>query len=152
MASSIHTIHRPIARSRKHDSPVSTRPSNGKGKGIARPTESFASSEDDHSGDSEEDEDEDEDFEATPIESHSRHTYPEMLMTGEPETYKPMEQIDTLTHSRISHKRQLMTRSSSLATIRIKRRTRLAKKLKEVFGLSEISEVIAGRPYASRLI
>ncbi|KAH8120518.1 UDP-Glycosyltransferase/glycogen phosphorylase [Phellopilus nigrolimitatus] len=39
-----------------------------------------------------------------------------------------------------------MTRSASLATVRVKRRTMLAEKLKDVFGLDEISEVVAELP------
>ncbi|EJD04268.1 UDP-Glycosyltransferase/glycogen phosphorylase [Fomitiporia mediterranea MF3/22] len=39
-----------------------------------------------------------------------------------------------------------MTRSSSLATVRVKRRTMLAEKLKDVFGIAEINEVVAEIP------
>lgn len=37
-----------------------------------------------------------------------------------------------------------MSRTASLATVRLKRRARLAEKLKDVFGLNAIEEVVAG--------
>ena len=60
----------------------------------------------------------------------------EQLVSGKT---SPADKID-----RLSQLRRQMTRSSSLATVRVKRRAMLAEKLKNVFELSEISEVVAG--------
>lgn len=38
----------------------------------------------------------------------------------------------------------MMRRSTSLATVKLQRRARLAEKLKEVFDVKEVTEVIAG--------
>ena len=89
--------------------------------------------------------DEDEDFEATPIEqsrlsdriSEQSDQEETAIATSEPSA---TGKLAPLAHSR----RINMTRSASLATVRLKRRTKLAEKLKEVFGLNEINEVLAG--------
>lgn len=136
IASSIHTIHRPIARSRKLDSPLSPKHANGKGKAPALYSPVPASS-DEEDGDVS---DEDEDFELTPIKSLGSNIEEEQskdVPTALPGTDKKK---DKLVHLR----RANMTRSASLATVRIKRRTMLAQKLKEVFALNDINEVVAG--------
>lgn len=136
IASSIHTIHRPIARSRKLESPTSSKGTNGKGKKAA--LYAPIPSSDEEGGDVS---DEDEDFEVTPIVPTEVHR-----LDGETRSIKnasstsPSEKMDKLIHIRRSH----MTRSASLATVRMQRRTMLAEKLKDVFGLSDISEVVAG--------
>jgi sterol 3beta-glucosyltransferase len=45
--------------------------------------------------------------------------------------------------------RRAMSRSKSLATVKATRRARLAEKLREIFDLQEIDEVIAGRAFFS---
>ena len=137
IASSIHTIHRPIARSRKLDSPLSMKAPGNKGKGPAYTA--IPPSSDEEEGDVS---DEDEDFELTPIEPPAS-PLPQIgnqntEVTGSPTT--PEKKKDRLVHLR----RANMTRSASLATVRIKRRNMLAQKLKEVFNLNDINEVVAG--------
>ncbi|THH11780.1 hypothetical protein EW145_g439 [Phellinidium pouzarii] len=139
LASSIHTIHRPIARSRRHDSYLASKSPNGKGKrqGYFSPVQSS----DEERGDVT---DEDEDFERTPIES--RHLYrPDEFPMHEEDISAVDAGADKM--DRLAHVRRVkMTRSASLATVRIKRRTMLAEKLKDVFGLNEINEVVAELP------
>jgi hypothetical protein len=46
-----------------------------------------------------------------------------------------------------------MRRTTSLATVKVQRRARLAEKLKEVFDVKEVQEVIAGRcPFPSYVL
>lgn len=138
IASSIHTIHRPIARSRKLDSPLSAKPSNYKGKAHALYAAVSTSSDEEDGGMS----DEDEDFELTPIEPPSVHRaeFEEPSTDAAGILSPPDKKKDKLAHLR----RANMTRSASLATVRLKRRTMLAEKLKEVFSLIDINEVVAG--------
>lgn len=134
LASSIHTIHRPIARLKKYEPPASLRTTDlrGKGKDVRV---SFS----DDEGLNESDE-EDDDFETTPIDSgHLRGPSADTDAAAAATEHTSSEKMDHLAHLRRS-----MTRSASLATVRIKRRARLAEKLKEVYGLNEINEVIAG--------
>ena len=130
LASSIHTIHRPIARSKRQDTPISPRAHRTKAGGYFPTIQS--SEEEDGVGT-----DEEEDFEDTPVDS-------QVISSGRPGSStgaRPaMETKDRLVHV----KRGQMTRTASLATVRIKRRVKLADKLKEVFGLPDINEVIAG--------
>lgn len=134
LASSIHTIHRPIARSRRQDTPVS--PSAQWNKGGPSYFPAIPSSEEEEGPFSEEDDD---DFESTPVESRVLQPAGDGIeeIGGKKKT---PEKIDPLAHV----KRMQMTRSASLATVRLKRRAKLADKLKEVFGLPDLHEVLAG--------
>lgn len=138
LASSIHTIHRPIARSRKYER---DRPRMSKRRDGSRTPGHFtpiaSSDEEDNLSV------EDEDFEATPVVTQRSGCIEEVpmdeetaAMATEPGKIPEIDRMALLRHS--------MTRTSSLATVRIKRRTRLADKLKDIFGLNEIREVIAG--------
>ena len=133
LASSIHTIHRPIARSRKHESPTSLRFGDVKGKKEL----AVLSSEDEDVNSSDED---GEDFETTPIDT--RHV--QLPSVSKDAAAASDKHVSSERMDQLAHLRRSMTRSASLATVRIKRRARLAQKLKEVFGLNEINEVIAG--------
>ena len=86
---------------------------------------------------------EDEDFEATPVITQRSQCIEEVPMDEETAAVsaQPGKNPDI---DRMALLRRSMTRTSSLATVRIKRRTRLADKLKDIFGLNEIREVIAG--------
>ena len=139
LASSIHTIHRPIARSRKHERErpvISKRRDGSRTPGHFTP---LAYSEDDEDSLSAEDED----FEATPVITQRSQCIEEIPMDEETAAIstQPGRNPD---FDRMAMLRRSMTRTSSLATVRIKRRTRLADKLKDIFGLNEIREVIAG--------
>ncbi|KAL1739049.1 hypothetical protein HDZ31DRAFT_69347, partial [Schizophyllum fasciatum] len=120
LASSIHTIHRPLARSRRQGTSSSQRrrmPQDGDTETIT------------------EDEGEGEDFEeTTPRISHA----------------PPPPQIDTRMPSRRTSGQSTIrtppSRTGSMATVRVQRRNRLASKLKEVFELEGIDEVIAEMP------
>ena len=142
LASSIHTIYRPIARSRKHEVPVTAGTVTGKGKGSGRFSPVPSSDEEDGTAS-----DEDDDFEATPVEPRMTGSPTEMSLQNEQISTSPTsrsQKMDRLSQLR----RSQMTRSSSLATVRVKRRTMLAEKLKDVFGLNEIKEVVAGTRFA----
>lgn len=137
LASSIHTIYRPIARSRRQDSVHFDASGQAKGKGKALASIEASDDEDPDSVS-----DDGEDFETTPIDTISASGYPpheEDAIAAAAKRALPGS-VEGLVQSR----RLIMTRSASLATVRIKRRARLAEKLREVFGLSDISEVVAG--------
>lgn len=133
LASSIHTIHRPIARSRKYEPPTSLRVNDLKGMGIR----SFSSDDEDLNVSDDED---GEDFETTPIDN--RHFHGPTIENEAAAAVAKQTSSEKMDH--LAHLRRSMTRSASLATVRIKRRARLAEKLKEVFSLNDINEVIAG--------
>lgn len=136
LASSIHTIHRPIARSRRQDSVHFDTAGRLKGKGTLQLIESSDDEEPDSVSD------DDEDFETTPIDMRNAAGSSVNPLNEADTTSKrtPLELAEGLAQSR----RLMMTRSASLATVRIKRRARLAEKLRDVFGLNDISEVVAG--------
>ena len=133
LASSIHTIHRPIARSKKYAPPTSLRSSDVKGK--QKLTILSSEEEDGNSSD-----DDAEDFETTPIDS--RHI--QLPSVGRDSVVTTERHVSSEKMDHLAQLRRSMTRSASLATVRIQRRARLAEKLKEVFGVNEINEVIAG--------
>jgi sterol 3beta-glucosyltransferase len=121
MASSIHAIHRPVARSQRRE-----RASKGKGK-MAQ--EIFMS-------DTEEEE---------------RH-YPTILSEEEDDFDPPTIPADSPTPLNPTPStpasRRLLQRFSttgSIATIRVKRRSQLADKLRDIFDLNGIQQVVAGQ-------
>lgn len=126
MASSIHTIYRPLARSRRMS--TSRRPTIPE-----HPSSSEGEGEDPTASDGETD---DEDFEATPTIPHSSKPLALRQSTlgreTSPETALPARM--KLTRSR----------TGSMATVRIQRRTKLAEKLKQIFDLPGIEEVSSG--------
>ncbi|KAJ1310261.1 hypothetical protein OPQ81_007003 [Rhizoctonia solani] len=133
LASSIHTIHRPVAHSRL------TTPSFSQSFHYdANPP--LEAAEDYFSNPLSADEDDglrDFDDAATP--------------EGIPNPFKdPSRMRLQLPAEKLSKaegkKRVLPVRTASMATVRMKRRAKLAEKLKEVFGISEIKEVVAEMP------
>lgn len=128
MASSIHTIYRPLARSRKHSiGPVSHRrvadatyagPLQEEELTLSIPSDEDAS------------DDDADDFEvATP-----RQSNPETpLIARAP----PLTGISMLDRANFS-------RTGSMATVRLHRRAMLAEKLREIYELDDIEEVRAG--------
>lgn len=83
------------------------------------------------------DEDIEEDFEPS---SHSRkHEGHRMSLT-----LPPLPELDQPAGS-VHVPKQPPTRSGSMATVKVQRRARLAEKLRDIFELPGISEVIAGK-------
>jgi sterol 3beta-glucosyltransferase len=129
LSSSIHTIHRPVARNRRRSTAVP-------------PT----ASSDDTSLEEEED---DFDQEGAPLNllpstNHHTHNHPNTLAGAAGTTTPPAEPSSATMPN--AGTRGLMRRSTSLATVKVQRRARLAEKLKEVFEVKEITEVTAGTP------
>ncbi|EGO02719.1 glycosyltransferase family 1 protein [Serpula lacrymans var. lacrymans S7.3] len=126
MASSIHAIYRPVARSRRVDASA---PLAGLRGHLSTRTvqegpyfsEGMVNSEDDG---------EVEDFEAvTPRPAAHR---PEYIKSQPPSSSVVSEAFE----------RNAYSRTGSMTTVRVQRRTRLAEKLKEVFDLNDIDEVL----------
>ena len=132
MASSIHTIYRPLARSRRGKVPVT--------RSKPRMLSSVSDAEEEPAPEEpvvSEEEGED-DFEPT-----------EDRLTPEPKqdsyslrmTMSALPELDSLESTAKSHP----SRSGSMATVKLQRRARLAEKLREVFDVPGIQEVIAGK-------
>ncbi|KAG6885711.1 hypothetical protein C0993_010883 [Termitomyces sp. T159_Od127] len=133
LASSIHTIHRPLARSKKLSLPYPTQEhilglSHDLVGEVTEEPETLIL----------EGEQEVEDFEETPRPPSSPFPSPSPL-TG---FILPSDNQTNRTGSR-PHSRMIPSRAGSLGTIRLQRRTGLAQKLKEVFELDAIEEVRA---------
>ncbi|KAF8758997.1 the biosynthesis of sterol glucoside [Rhizoctonia solani] len=134
LASSIHTIHRPVAHSR-----LAT-PSFNQSihYGINPPLEV---AEDYFSNPLSADEDD-------ALRDFDDATAPE----GLPNPFKDPSQMrlqlpaDKLPKTEGKRRMPPTVRTASMATVRMKRRTKLAEKLKEVFGIPEIKEVVAEMP------
>ncbi|KAG5653494.1 hypothetical protein H0H81_012703 [Sphagnurus paluster] len=122
LASSIHTIHRPLARSRRLSIPA---PARG-GTSPYSPLQEEGSD-----APTSEDEPDAEDFEETPRPVDALISNPSVS------TEKRKGRMG-LAQSRINH-----SRTGSMATVRLQRRAGLAEKLKEVFELDAIEEVWA---------
>ncbi|KAG2156507.1 glycosyltransferase family 1 protein [Suillus bovinus] len=129
MASSIHAIYRPVARSRRTEASLSSRTA------LPSPEEEHESSDGDldATGLSEEDADT-EDFEAaTPRPADVpklEHAMPEL-----PTVFRPG-----------MHMRRRASYTGSITTVKVSRRARLAEKLKEIFELNAVEEVLAEMP------
>lgn len=141
VASSIHTIYRPVARSRKSvpSSPASLfqlAPSS-----LLTHLDATDSPEED--GDTSEGDAALTDFEVpTPrVESAKSGFLTRMHPSPEQANFSPMQ-----SPSRSSTARGNYTRQGSMATVRVQRRAKLAEKLKEVFELDGIEEVWAEMP------
>lgn len=129
LASSIHAIYRPFARTSNRSVP-------GPKASLRTPYNSA----EEESSDTllSEDDPEAEDFEETPRVSNSRPTHVHHRAQSEQITQSNERQI-TPSLSRI-----IPTRAGSMTTVRVQRRAGLAEKLREVFELDGIEEVRAG--------
>jgi sterol 3beta-glucosyltransferase len=139
VASSIHTIHRPVARSRRSDAPPSPNvnllhPSFTTSN--AYPTLIETTEDPDHDDSLDASEAEPEDFEDTPSTSESDR----LMITNERVT-SPLTQQPSFP---VVVRKTAPARSESMMTVRLQRRARLAEKLKDVFELPGIEEVWAG--------
>lgn len=128
MASSIHTIYRPLARSRKEKLPSQRR--------THRKVSSVSDADDDPTTEEPvlSEEDIDEDFE--PTSSRNAQRTKQNLHISLP----PLPEFDTSELSIKPHP----ARSGSMGTVKLQRRAKLAEKLREVFNVQGIEEVIAG--------
>lgn len=164
MASSIHAIYRPVARSNR-GTPATARPNKGKSR-LSVPTEGYfsptsESEAPDELDDLEEESHEDFDLAVAaarppplPLASKYDPTAPSPAMTSysgsmrllTPEGGTSPAPLVASPVSGIPPKLNLPNRQDSLATVRMKRKARLAEKLREVFGLREVEEVIAEMP------
>jgi sterol 3beta-glucosyltransferase len=130
LASSIHTIHRPVARSR-----------------LATPA--FGLNFDVHPNPPLE-----ADYFSNPLstdEDDGLRDFDEAAtLEGVPNPFKEPPRMrlqlpaDKLNKTDGKKRMPPPVRTASMATVRMKRRTKLAEKLKEVFGIPEIKEVVAG--------
>ncbi|KAF9478691.1 glycosyltransferase family 1 protein [Pholiota conissans] len=119
LSSSIHTIHRPLARSHRVHMPNYSQSSPGQ----ALPEEEDISQSDDDLGN---------DFEETP---RPPNEIPSQLQDELKESSRNMTPF-----------KAMKERAGSMATVRLNRRARLAEKLKEVYDLEDIREVWAEMP------
>ncbi|KAG1829240.1 glycosyltransferase family 1 protein [Suillus subalutaceus] len=110
MASSIHAIYRPVARSRRAEASLSSCTA------LPSPEEGHESS--------------DGDLDVTYV-PKPEHAIPEL-----PTAFRPGVHI----------RRRASSRAGSITTVKVDRRTRLAEKLKEIFELNAIDEVLAEMP------
>lgn len=136
LASSIHTIYRPLARSRRGDTQRRSRASNLSALSDNDNEDAQPSQEPEPIMSEEEIE---EDFEPTaPGPSEQQ---PELYV---PSLRKPLDTLPELEALDTNTQRRSQTRSGSMATVKLQRRARLAEKLRGVFELEDIHEVIAG--------
>ncbi|KAI0343992.1 hypothetical protein BDW22DRAFT_1355240 [Trametopsis cervina] len=137
LASSIHTIYRPLARSRRENAPGTKGTKDQKLPSVSDVEDEQVSEEPILS-----EEDAEEDFE--PMESasfRSKHDNKRRLHLS----LQPLAELSLsaqedgtiLTHP---------PRSGSMATVKVQRRARLAEKLREIFEVPNIEEVIAEMP------
>lgn len=126
LASSIHTIYRPLARSRsRRGISLSLVALDTHNEEVTSETEGVHSSPEDLEA---------EDFERTP-----------RVENSVPHYARQTSQAATVAASAVP-KRMAMSRTGSMATVRLQRRAKLAEKLKEVFDLHDIDEVWAEMP------
>ena len=124
LSSSIHTIHRPLARSQRINIPIPSKLSHKQTASEEDTLEDVASPLDEDELET--------DFEESPrpattiLQQQSRT--PESIQTAQ--TSDPFN--------------AMRERTGSMATVRLHRRARLAEKLKEVYDLDDIREVWAG--------
>ena len=143
LTSSIHAIYRPLARLRRERTAGSSRaaktpdlPSVSDGEDTQQPDDTLVSD-----GEAEGD------FES-PAEglvtdpSHSGRMSPETI-----------PDLDTSVPSMpaVARRERATSRSGSMATVRQDRRAQLAEKLRDVFDLGNINEVVAGISFLARL-
>lgn len=130
MASSIHAIYRPVARSRRTEASLSSRTV------LPSPEEGHESSDGDLDVTCLSEEDADaEDFEAaTPRPADVPK--PEHATSELPIAFRPG----------VHMRRRASSHAGSITTVKVDRRARLAEKLKEIFELNAIDEVLAEMP------
>lgn len=135
LASSIHTIYRPLARSRRENEPVrrgskATQLASVSDVEDEQPPEEPVMSE----------EEIEEDFEPMGSETADpkRGNRRSLRMS-----LPPLPELDSLEAAAM---KQHPARSGSMATVKLQRRARLAEKLKEIFEVQGINEVVAGEP------
>ena len=128
MASSIHAIYRPVARSRRRDTSQSI--FSGKMFPAQREVDETPHAEVNLTSDDDADVD---DFEATTPRPSDSQGYSETAHIP-PSTAQLGPAM----------RRRAPSRAGSMATVKVIRRTRLAEKLKEIFDLEAINEVLAG--------
>jgi sterol 3beta-glucosyltransferase len=173
MASSIHTIHRPVARKQrtKDAVPIPGQSSLGRRR-LHKPKaersigEEYGEDESESEQEREDDLDSEDDFETEqvpirPPSSSSAHSTPKVgLPTIAERIGREMAQQDKgkgkekegapSAKDRVESLRarsgSVASRSGSMATVRVKRRARLADKLRDVFELPGITEVVAELP------
>ncbi|OCH96692.1 UDP-Glycosyltransferase/glycogen phosphorylase [Obba rivulosa] len=138
LASSLHTIYRPLARSRRGDAQRRSRASN---------LSTLSDNEDAPPSQGQEqepvmsEEEIEEDFESTtPGPSGTA------LELHAPSLREPLDTLPELEALDVNAQRRTQTRSGSMATVKLQRRARLAEKLRGVFELEDIHEVIAEMP------
>lgn len=134
LASSIHTIHRPLARSRRLSIPPARRDG-------ATPYSPVEEEENESDILSSGDEGEAEDFEETPRPPDSRPPHINLRIVSESAAQKDTRHDGSIAEGL---KRIVPSRAGSMATVRLQRRAGLAAKLKDVFELDGIEEVWAG--------
>lgn len=136
MASSIHTIYRPLARSRREKAPAA--------RSKHKKMSSISDVEDEHTPEEPvlSEEDLEEDFEpiAEQQMSDSKQDKDNIRVS-----LAPLPELDILESST----RTNPTRSGSMGTVKLQRRARLAEKLREVFDVQGIEEVVAGNTRAN---
>ena len=125
LSSSIHTIHRPVARIRKREQNLAAQ---GKPEPFI-PEEAGSEEEDSY-----DEEEEDFDQNASILGSQHRPS----------DSKQPLHHSITHSEGSAATPRGTLSRAPSLSTVRIQRRTRLAEKLREVFEVPDIQEVISG--------
>jgi hypothetical protein len=123
LSSSIHTIHRPVARIRKR----------GQSLTVQRKPQLFIPEEAD-SGEDESYEEEEEDFDRNAPRLGSQSRLGDSMQSLHHSTTLSEGSVPTPTFSR----------TSSFSTVRVQRRTTLAEKLKDVFEVPDIHEVTSG--------
>ena len=128
MASSIHAIYRPVARSRRRE----TSQSNFPGKIFSTQREVDETPHADVNLTSDDDIDVD-DFETTTPRPLNSQGYSEATHMR-----PPTAQLGP------GMRRRAPSHAGSMATVKVHRRTRLAEKLKGIFDLEAINEVLAG--------
>jgi len=125
LSSSIHTLHRPVARIRKREQSLAAQ-----GKPEPFIPEEVVSDEDE----SYEEEEEDFDYNGSTPGSRPRPSDSKQLL----------HHSIALSEGGMPTPKGTLSRTPSLSTVRIQRRTRLAEKLKEVFEVPDIQEVTSG--------
>lgn len=138
MASSIHTIYRPLARSRRQSITIPT----------LKPlrTTSPVTEEEPTSSDADDEDDlENEDFEeeSTPRPPDAQFSMQKSIPIMA-QQHHHLAKASTLPSGSSIGPHMLSSRSGSMATVRLQRRAQLAEKLKDVFELNAIDEVWAG--------
>lgn len=119
LSSSIHTIHRPLARSNRRNIPILSKPPSKKNE---------------------------EDLEDIPSDDEIENDFEERTSSPDAISSQILQSTGISSKTDVPHNpfEAMRERAGSVATIRLHRRTRLAEKLKEVYDLEDVMEVWAG--------